>query len=218
MRARFSRGHERRTDRLPRKAEVPLRRARCVELSASVASFVRAVWRLSVRLCAVNVSASRSIELPRPAADDFLLSIAQCRASACMRRQRAHVSSAERVRRNAMSESILKEITAVGPKPITLNPTAVNYWFWKFVPVDPLRVLRADARWERRPDCAAGLSLHVWSHGGRECAWDASRRPRRGLAGHGVHGREVGIEVATVLVLSSGSPHSVPFCSSRCQS
>jgi hypothetical protein len=37
-----------------------------------------------------------------------------------------------------MSESILKEITAVGPKPITLNPTAVNYWFWKFVPVDPL--------------------------------------------------------------------------------
>ena len=37
-----------------------------------------------------------------------------------------------------MSESIMKEITAVGPKPIALDPSIVNYWFWKFVPVDPL--------------------------------------------------------------------------------
>ncbi|MDB4911713.1 MAG: ATPase, partial [Gemmatimonadetes bacterium] len=37
-----------------------------------------------------------------------------------------------------MSESIVKEITAVGPKPIVLDGTVVNHWFWKFVPVDPL--------------------------------------------------------------------------------
>ena len=37
-----------------------------------------------------------------------------------------------------MSESIMKEITAVGPKPITLDPSIVNFWFWKLVPVDPL--------------------------------------------------------------------------------
>jgi hypothetical protein len=37
-----------------------------------------------------------------------------------------------------MSESILKEITAVGPKPIVVDGTVVNHWFWKFVPVDPL--------------------------------------------------------------------------------
>ena len=35
-----------------------------------------------------------------------------------------------------MSESIMKEITAVGPKPIALDPSIVNYWFWKFVPVE----------------------------------------------------------------------------------
>ncbi len=37
-----------------------------------------------------------------------------------------------------MNESIVKEITAVGPKPIGPDGTVINHWFWKFVPVDPL--------------------------------------------------------------------------------
>jgi len=37
-----------------------------------------------------------------------------------------------------MSESIVKEITAVGPKPIVIDGSLANHWFWKFVPVDPL--------------------------------------------------------------------------------
>lgn len=37
-----------------------------------------------------------------------------------------------------MNESIVKEITAVGPKPIGPDGSVINHWFWKFVPVDPL--------------------------------------------------------------------------------
>ena len=37
-----------------------------------------------------------------------------------------------------MSESIVKEITAVGPQPIVIDGSLANHWFWKFVPVDPL--------------------------------------------------------------------------------
>src|SRR4051794_4362670 len=43
-----------------------------------------------------------------------------------------------RTRRSVMSESIVKEITAVGLKPIVIDGSLANHWFWKFVPVDPL--------------------------------------------------------------------------------
>jgi len=37
-----------------------------------------------------------------------------------------------------MDQAILKTITDSGPKPIGADATAINNWFWKFVPVDPL--------------------------------------------------------------------------------
>lgn len=37
-----------------------------------------------------------------------------------------------------MNEAVMKTITEHGPKPIGPNPAAINNWFWKFVPVDPL--------------------------------------------------------------------------------
>src|SRR5688572_28007353 len=37
-----------------------------------------------------------------------------------------------------MNTTILRQITERGPKPITLNSSIVQHWFWKFVPVDPL--------------------------------------------------------------------------------
>jgi hypothetical protein len=37
-----------------------------------------------------------------------------------------------------MNTTIVRQITERGPKPIALNSTIVQNWFWKFVPVDPL--------------------------------------------------------------------------------
>lgn len=37
-----------------------------------------------------------------------------------------------------MNQDTLQTITESGPKPLTLHAQLPNYWFWKFVPVDPL--------------------------------------------------------------------------------
>ena len=117
-----------------------------------------------------------------------------------------------------MSESIMKEITAVGPKPITLDPLIVNFWFWKFVPVDPL-VFFAPAHDGSIVQIArAGLPSDARPHCRRERARDAARRHCGRVAGDGVHGREALIQRSgTRFGVSSGSQPSVPFSSSPCR-